>query len=348
MKLVANKELYFNLMLFEGNAAEKLKEESGLFTVVASYIAAKDEHSININSCVESKNTVNEGTTGILTRLLTNGNIDYIINSDINQKDIDDFLKTNLDYNDPWEDAYEFMQAYKGTEDEITYKEVMNTILNDSLLKEYNPDTYAKEIIENSRQIKSNFNLEEMICNDIADILTIYDPISFAKDRVDFKNICKFLIDIYIKVLLTLNTCLINIQNDIGTHKRKYTSIVSVVLGYEEDEFNKDIIQRLFGDELITDNYNKEVKMMGIFKAIEYFYTRVLDVLINNGNVIPNISYHANTVILSKDNQKAAMELLDYMKEKYPITIANNNLRDIKPRKKVERKKKPKQNHKKK
>ena len=79
MKLVANKELYFNLMLFEGNAAEKLKEESGLFTVVASYIAAKDEHNININSCVESKNTVNEGTTGILTRLLTNGNIDYII-----------------------------------------------------------------------------------------------------------------------------------------------------------------------------------------------------------------------------------------------------------------------------
>ena len=38
MKMNANKELYFNLMLFEGGAYNKLKEDSGLFTVIASYI----------------------------------------------------------------------------------------------------------------------------------------------------------------------------------------------------------------------------------------------------------------------------------------------------------------------
>lgn len=349
MKMNANKELYFNLMLFEGGAYNKLKEDSGLFTVIASYIAAKDEYNININELVNNNTTINENNVAILTKLFTNGNIDYIINSDINRKDIDNFLKTNLDYSDPWEDAYEFMNMYKGTEDEITYTEVMNTILNDSRLKEYNPDTYAKEILNNTRQIKSEANLEEMVCNDIASILEKYDPLTFARDRVDFKNICNFLIDLYIKTLLTLNTCLVSIQEDKGSHKRKHTSIVSVVLGYEDGEFDSDIISRLFEGNLVVDNVCKEVNMMSIFKAVEYFYTRVLDTLINNGNILTNLSYHANTIILSKENQERAMNTVDYIKAKYPVTLVTNNLktRDIKT-KKVERKKKPKQNHKKK
>ena len=233
---------------------------------------------------------------------------------------------------------------YRGTEDEITYTEVMNTILNDSRLKEYNPDTYAKEILNNTRQIKSEANLEEMVCNDIASILEKYDPLTFARDRV-----CNFLIDLYIKTLLTLNTCLVSIQEDKGSHKRKHTSIVSVVLGYEEGEFDSDIISRLFEGNLVVDNVNKELDMMSIFKAVEYFYTRVLDTLINNGNILTNLSYHANTIILSKENQERAMNTVDYIKAKYPVTLVTNNLktRDIKT-KKVERKKKPKQNHKKK
>lgn len=240
------------------------------------------------------------------------------------------------------------MVAYKGTEDEITYKEVVNTILNDSLLKNYNPDTYADEISKNLRKYKSESNLEEMICRDLGDVLTTYDPISIATDRHDFKKICMFLTELYLKTLLTLNTCLVTIEDDTRESKAKNTSIVSVVVGYEDEEYDHELIERLFGGGLITNEYDKEVKMMGIFRAVEYFYTRVLDVLMNGGRIIHDVTYHANTVVLSKENQKAAVKLLDYMKETYPVTMMNNNLRDNKSKKKVERKKKPKTNHKKK
>lgn len=344
-----NKELYFNLMLFEGNAGAKLTEDKGsIFTILASYVCAKDEYNIDINKLIKNNRETSPNDVAVITKLITNSNIDYIINSDINRKDVDEFLKNNLDYDDPWEDAYEFMVAYKGTEDEITYKEVVNTILNDSLLKNYNPDTYADEISKNLRKYKSESNLEEMICRDLGDVLTTYDPISIAKDRHDFKKICMFLTELYLKTLLTLNTCLVTIEDDTKESKAKNTSIVSVVVGYEDEEYDHELIERLFGGGLITNEYDKEVKMMGIFRAVEYFYTRVLDVLMNGGRIIHDVTYHANTVVLSKENQTAAVKLLDYMKETYPVTMMNNNLRDNKTKKKVERKKKPKTNHKKK
>lgn len=343
------KELYFNLMLFEGNAGAKLTEDKGsIFTILASYVCAKDEYNIDINKLIKNNRETSPNDVAVITKLITNSNIDYIINSDINRKDVDEFLKNNLDYDDPWEDAYEFMVAYKGTEDEITYKEVVNTILNDSLLKNYNPDTYADEISKNLRKYKSESNLEEMICRDLGDVLTTYDPISIAKDRHDFKKICMFLTELYLKTLLTLNTCLVTIEDDTRESKAKNTSIVSVVVGYEDEEYDHELIERLFGGGLITNEYDKEVKMMGIFRAVEYFYTRVLDVLMNGGRIIHDVTYHANTVVLSKENQTAAVKLLDYMKETYPVTMMNNNLRDNKTKKKVERKKKPKTNHKKK
>lgn len=343
------KELYFNLMLFEGNAGAKLTEDKGsIFTILASYVCAKDEYNIDINKLIKNNRETSPNDVAVITKLITNSNIDYIINSDINRKDIDEFLKNNLDYDDPWEDAYEFMVAYKGTEDEITYKEVVNTILNDSLLKNYNPDTYADEISKNLRKYKSESNLEEMICRDLGDVLTTYDPISIAKDRYDFKKICMFLTELYLKTLLTLNTCLVTIEDDTRESKAKNTSIVSAVVGYEDEEYDHELIERLFGGGLITNEYDKEVKMMGIFRAVEYFYTRVLDVLMNGGRIIHDVTYHANTVVLSKENQTATVKLLDYMKETYPVTMMNNNLRDNKTKKKVERKKKPKTNHKKK
>ena len=343
------KELYFNLMLFEGNAGAKLTEDKGsIFTILASYVCAKDEYNIDINKLIKNNRETSPNDVAVITKLITNSNIDYIINSDINRKDVDEFLKNNLDYDDPWEDAYEFMVAYKGTEDEITYKEVVNTILNDSLLKNYNPDTYADEISKNLRKYKSESNLEEMICRDLGDVLTTYDPISIAKDRHDFKKICMFLTEVYLKTLLTLNTCLVTIEDDTRESKAKNTSIVSVVVGYEDEEYDHELIERLFGGGLITNEYDKEVKMMGIFRAVEYFYTRVLDVLMNGGRIIHDVTYHANTVVLSKKNQTAAVKLLDYMKETYPVTMMNNNLRHNKTKKKVERKKKPKTNHKKK
>lgn len=343
------KELYFNLMLFEGNAGAKLTEDKGsIFTILASYVCAKDEYNIDINKLIKNNRETSPNDVAVITKLITNSNIDYIINSDINRKDVDEFLKNNLDYDDPWEDAYEFMVAYKGTEDEITYKEVVNTILNDSLLKNYNPDTYADEISKNLRKYKSESNLEEMICRDLGDVLTTYDPISIAKDRHDFKKICMFLTELYLKTLLTLNTCLVTIEDDTRESKAKNTSIVSVVVGYEDEEYDHELIERLFGEGLITNEYDKEVKMMGIFRAVEYFYTRVLDVLMNGGRIIHDVTYHANTVVLSKENQTAAVKLLDYMKETYPVTMMNNNLRDNRSKKKVERKKKPKTNHKKK
>lgn len=344
-----NKELYFNLMLFEGNAGAKLTEDKGsIFTILASYVCAKDEYNIDINKLIRNNRETSPNDVAVITKLITNSNIDYIINSDINRKDVDEFLKNNLDYDDPWEDAYEFMVAYKGTEDEITYKEVVNTILNDSLLKNYNPDTYADEISKNLRKYKSESNLEEMICRDLGDVLTTYDPISIATDRHDFKKICMFLTELYLKTLLTLNTCLVTIEDDTRESKAKNTSIVSVVVGYEDEEYDHELIERLFGGGLITNEYDKEVKMMGIFRAVEYFYTRVLDVLMNGGRIIHDVTYHANTVVLSKENQTAAVKLLDYMKETYPVTMMNNNLRDNKTKKKMERKKKPKTNHKKK
>ena len=343
------KELYFNLMLFEGNAGDILREDKGsIFTILASYVCAKDEYNIDINKLIKNNRETSPNDVAVITKLITNSNIDYIINSDINRKDVDEFLKNNLDYEDPWEDAYEFMVAYKGTEDEITYKEVVNTILNDSLLKNYNPDTYLDEISKNLRKYKSESNLEEMICKDLADVLTTYDPISIATDRHDFKKICMFLTELYLKTLLTLNTCLTSIEDDTRESKTKNTSIVSVVVGYEEGEFDSETIQRLFGGGLITDEYDKEIRMMAVFRAVEYFYTRVLDVLMNGGRIIHDVTYHANTVVLSKEHQKAAVKLLDYMKETYPVTMMNNNLRDNKTKKKVERKKKPKTNHKKK
>lgn len=343
------KELYFNLMLFEGNAGAKLTEDKGsIFTILASYVCAKDEYNMDINKLIKNNRETSPNDVAVITKLITNSNIDYIINSDINRKDVDEFLKNNLDYDDPWEDAYEFMVAYKGTEDEITYKEVVNTILNDSLLKNYNPDTYADEISKNLRKYKSESNLEEMICRDLGDVLTTYDPISIATDRHDFKKICMFLTELYLKTLLTLNTCLVTIEDDTRESKAKNTSIVSVVVGYEDEEYDHELIKRLFGGGLITNEYDKEVKMMGIFRAVEYFYTRVLDVLMNGGRIIHDVTYHANTVVLSKENQTAAVKLLDYMKETYPVTMMNNNLRDNKNKKKVERKKKPKTNHKKK
>ena len=49
-----NKELYFNLMLFEGNAGVKLTEDKGsIFTILASYVCAKDEYNIDINKLIK-------------------------------------------------------------------------------------------------------------------------------------------------------------------------------------------------------------------------------------------------------------------------------------------------------
>ena len=152
MKVQIKDELYFNLVLFEGNATQALKENSGLFTLLAAYVSATDEYNMPINDFVSCNQKIAENEVAQITRLLTNGNVDYIINSDITKADIDDFLYTNLGYEDPWEEAYEFMKLYKGTDEELTYKEVMDTILTDSMTKEYNPDTYAKEIIQNTGQ----------------------------------------------------------------------------------------------------------------------------------------------------------------------------------------------------
>lgn len=350
MKVQIKDELYFNLVLFEGNATQALKENSGLFTLLAAYVSAKDEYNMPINDFVSCNQKIAENEVAQITRLLTNGNVDYIINSDITKADIDDFLFTNLGYEDPWEEAYEFMKLYKGTDEELTYKEVMDTILTDSMTKEYNPDTYAKEIIQNTRLVKTNADLKEMICADISRILTKYNPLEIATDREDFKNICKFLIDVYIKMLLTLNVCLVNIKEDASKEKVRHTSIISIILGYEPSEFEHEIMKRVFGETLIVNEYDKEDKMMSIFRANEYYYTRILDTLINSGNILLNIKYHANTVVLTKEYQKECMGLLDYMRVRYPITITNNNLRDIKPKttKKIERKKKPKTHHKKK
>ena len=76
---------------------------------------------------------------------------------------------------------------------------------------------------------------------------------------------------------------------------------------------------------------------------MEYYFVRILDILCNGGNVIPEITYKANICKMDEEMQDKTMEYFNFLQTNYPKTLVSNNLNLVRTStKKVQRKKKPK------
>ena len=203
------RELYFNIFLYE--ECERHKADIPvMLTLISNYIKAHDSYDVDINTILNDFSKTTDGDVAKIAKLIID----------------------SLDWKDRFDNIYE---AFK--EDEtLTYDELMDGVLHDSKLKPYNPNTYAEEIRKNKRLYEENFYLEESLCKEIAYILNTFSPHKIAKDEEEYKILCEFIVNIYIRVLLTMNTCLKTLQEEppkFNKNTRELTAIIG--FGNKED-----------------------------------------------------------------------------------------------------------------
>ena len=334
-----SKELYFNIFLYEGYENRK-KDIPTMLTLISNYIKAHDSYNVSINTILNDFNKTTEEDVSKIARLITNKEIEYTMSSNLTSSEIESFICDTLDWKD---DRFaDIFHVFKEDES-LTYDALMDGVLHDSKLKPYNPNTYAEELRKNKRKYEENFSLEETLCKDIAYILNGFNPHKIAETEEEFKIICEFILSLYVRVLLTMNTCLKSLQEEPQKFNKNTRELTAIIGFGSKEDYPKDIIDKLFGSEHIVDEDSVCERVVPLFHTMEYYFVRILDMLCNNGNVIPEITYKANICKMDEVMQDKTMEYFNFLQARYPRTLVSNNLNLVRSStKKVERKKKPK------
>ena len=333
------RELYFNIFLYE--ECERHKADIPvMLTLISNYIKAHDSYGVDINTILNDFTKTTDGDVAKIAKLITNKEIEYTMSSNLTNEEIENFINDSLDWKDRFDNIYE---AFK-EDDTLTYDALMDGVLHDSKLRPYNPNTYAEEVLQNKRFYQENFCLEESLCKEIAYILNTFNPHKIAKTEEEYKILCEFIVSTYIRVLLTMNTCLKTLQEEppkFNKNTRELTAIIG--FGGDKDSYKRDVIEKLFGKEHIVDEDEICSRVVSIFHTMEYYFVRILDILCNGGNVIPEITYKANICKMDEEMQDKTMEYFNYLQTNYPKTLVSNNLNLVRTStKKVQRKKKNK------
>ena len=332
------RELYFNIFLYE--ECERHKADIPvMLTLISNYIKAHDSYDVDINTILNDFSKTTDGDVAKIAKLITNKEIEYTMSSNLTNEEIENFINDSLDWKDRFDNIYEAF-----IEDEtLTYDELMDGVLHDSKLKPYNPNTYVEEVRKNKRVYEENFCLEESLCKEIAYILNTFNPHKIAKDETEYKILCEFIVNIYIRVLLTMNTCLKTLQEETPKFNKNTRELTAIIGFGNKEDYQKEIIERLFGTEHIVDEDEICSRVVSLFHTMEYYFVRILDILCNGGNVIPEITYKANICKMDEEMQDKTMEYFNFLQTNYPKTLVSNNLNLVRTStKKVQRKKKPK------
>ena len=332
------RELYFNIFLYE--ECERHKADIPvMLTLISNYIKAHDSYDVDINTILNDFSKTTDGDVAKIAKLITNKEIEYTMSSNLTKDEIEAFIIDSLEWKDKFDNIYD---AFK--EDEtLTYDALMDGVLHDSKLKPYNPNTYAEEIRKNKRLYEENFYLEESLCKEIAYILNTFSPHKIAKDEEEYKILCEFIVNIYIRVLLTMNTCLKSLQEEPPKFNKNTRELTAIIGFGSKEDYQKEIIERLFGTEHIVDDDIVCSRVVSLFHTMEYYFVRILDILCNGGSVIPEITYKANICKMDEEMQDKTMEYFNFLQTNYPKTLVSNNLNLVRTStKKVQRKKKPK------